>query len=406
MSVESSDLDRVGGETRDTQDLAQKLTRARARVRLQSIDILRGLVIVLMALDHVREYFTDVRFRPLDLAHTDVALFFTRWITHYCAPLFVFLAGVSAWLVSRRSTPSELTRFLVTRGLWLVVLEFTVVTLAWTFNLRYDFGLMMQVIWAIGASMIVLALLARLPLGWIAAIAVAMIAGHNLLDGIEPETFGVAAPLWAVLHVQQPIAIGFVSYPLIPWIGVMALGYVMGGLFELEPARRRRLLLTLGSAMIVAFVVLRLANVYGDPHPWAVQSSATFTVLSFLKVHKYPPSLLYLLMTLGPGLLLLVWFENRRGALASVLEVFGRVPLFFYVLHIVLAHALAGLVALWAGYGTSVLTGFFPDFPRDWGYGLPVVYGAWLVVLVLLYPLCRWFADVKRRRNDWWLSYL
>jgi uncharacterized membrane protein len=406
MSVESSQLGRAGREGTAAQGPAQTLTHARTRVRVQAIDILRGLVIVLMALDHVREYFTDVRFRPLDLAYTDVALFFTRWITHYCAPLFIFLAGVSAWLVGRRCTRSELTRFLVTRGLWLVVLEFTVVTLAWTFNLRYDFGLMMQVIWAIGASMIVLALLARLPLGWITAIAVAMIAGHNLLDGIEPETFGVAAPLWAVLHVQQPIAIGFVSYPLIPWIGVMALGYVMGGLFELEPERRRRLLLTLGSAMIVAFVVLRLANVYGDPHPWSVQSSATFTVLSFLKVHKYPPSLLYLLMTLGPGLLLLVLFESWRGALASVLEVFGRVPLFFYVLHIVLAHALAGLVALWAGYGTGVLTGFFPDFPSEWGYGLPVVYGVWLLVLALLYPLCRWFAEVKRRRSDWWLSYL
>jgi uncharacterized membrane protein len=404
--VESSQLGRVGREVPAAQGPAQTLTRARTRVRVQAIDILRGLVIVLMALDHVREYFTDVRFRPLDLSQTDIALFFTRWITHYCAPIFVFLAGISAWLVGRRCTRSELTRFLVTRGFWLVVLEFTVVTLAWTFNLRYDFGLMMQVIWAIGMSMIVLALLARLSLGWITAIAVVMIAGHNLLDGIEPETFGVAAPLWAVLHVQQPIAIGFVSYPLIPWIGVMALGYVMGGLFELEPAQRRRLLLTLGSAMIVAFVVLRLANVYGDPHPWSVQSSAAFTVLSFLKVHKYPPSLLYLLMTLGPGLLLLVLFETWRGALASVLGVFGRVPLFFYVLHIVLAHALAGLIALWAGYGTSVLTNFFPDFPREWGYGLPVVYGVWLTVLALLYPLCRWFAEVKRRRSDWWLSYL
>jgi uncharacterized membrane protein len=373
---------------------------------LQAIDMLRGLVIVLMALDHVRDYFTGVRFLPLDLAHTDVALFFTRWITHYCAPIFIFLAGISAWLVGRRCTLSQLTRFLVTRGLWLVVLEFTVLTFAWTFNLRYDFGLIMQVIWAIGVSMIVLALLARLPLAWIAAIAVVMIAGHNLLDGIAPETFGVAAPLWAVLHVARPIPIGIVQYPLIPWVGVMALGYVMGGLFELDPARRRTLLLTLGSAMVVAFVALRLVNVYGDPHPWTVQSSATFTVLSFLKVHKYPPSLLYLLMTLGPGLLLLAVFETWRGALASVLEVFGRVPLFFYVLHILLAHALAGLVALWAGFGTSVLREFFPDFPPEWGYGLPVVYGVWLLVLALLYPLCRWFAEVKRRRSDWWLSYL
>jgi uncharacterized membrane protein len=313
---------------------------------------------------------------------------------------------VSAWLVSRRLSRSEFTRFLLTRGLWLIVLEFTVITLAWTFNFRYQLGLILQVIWAIGVSMIVLAALARLPRAWIAALAVVMIAAHNLLDGIEPSVFGAAAPLWAVLHVQQPIGIGFVHYPLIPWVGVMALGYALGGLFELEAAQRRALLLTLGGAMIVAFVALRLANVYGDPHPWAPQSTLAFTVLSFLNVHKYPPSLLYLLMTLGPALVLLAVFESRRGAVAQVLQVFGRVPLFFYVLHIVLAHALAGLAALWAGYGTSVLTGFFFDFPREWGYGLPVVYGMWLVVLALLYPLCRWFGEIKRRRNDWWLSYL
>ena len=363
-------------------------------------------MIVLMALDHVRDYFTGVRFSPLDLTQTDPALFLTRWITHFCAPTFIFLAGVSAWLVSRRCTRSELTRFLLTRGLWLVFLEFTVVTLAWTFNLRYDLGLFLQVLWAIGVSMMVLALLVRVPLPWIGAFAVVMIAGHNLLDGIEPATFGALAPLWAVLHVQMPIPVGFVHYPLIPWVGVMALGYVLGGVFELEPARRRRVLLVLGSGMIAVFIALRLANGYGDPHPWAPQSSAMLTLLSFLNVHKYPPSLLYLLVTLGPALLLLVWFESARGALANLLEVFGRVPLFFYVLHIALAHALAGVVALLAGHGMSVLTGFFFDFPPTWGYGLPVVYAAWLVVLALLYPLCRWFADLKRRRNDWWLSYL
>ena len=405
MSVESSDLGRIGVGSPGA-GVAQALAHARTRVRLQAIDMLRGLVIVLMALDHVRDYFTDVRFDPLDLTQTSEALFMTRWITHFCAPIFIFLAGVSAWLVSRRLSRAELTRFLITRGVWLVLLELTVITFAWTFNFRYDIGLILQVIWAIGVSMILLALLVRLPLPWIAAFAVLLIAGHNLLDGIEAATFGAAAPLWAILHVQQPIAIGFVHYPLIPWVGVMALGYVMGGLFELEPARRRMLLLVMGSAMLLAFVALRLANGYGDPHPWTPQSTLTFTVLSFLKVHKYPPSLLYVLMTLGPALVLLAVFETRRGPLAQVFQVFGRVPLFFYVLHIVLAHALAGLVALWAGYGTSVLTGFFFDFPREWGYGLPVVYGVWLVVLALLYPLCRWFAEVKRRRSDWWLSYL
>ena len=406
MSVESTELGQIGAEKAPARDLAHSLAHVRSRVRLHAIDVLRGLVIVLMALDHVRDYFTGVRFNPLDLTQTDPALFLTRWVTHFCAPTFVFLAGVSAWLVSRRCTRPELTRFLLTRGLWLVVLEFTVVTLAWTFNLRYDLGLILQVLWAIGVSMMVLALLVRVPLPWIGAFAVVMIAGHNLLDGIEPAAFGAAAPLWAVLHVQMPIPVGFVHYPLIPWVGVMALGYVLGGVFELEPARRRRVLLALGGGMIAVFIALRLANGYGDPRPWASQSSATLTLLSFINVHKYPPSLLYLLVTLGPALLLLAWFESARGALANLLEVFGRVPLFFYVLHIALAHALAGVVALLAGHGTSVLTGFFFDFPPTWGYGLPVVYAAWLVVLALLYPLCRWFADLKRRRNDWWLSYL
>jgi uncharacterized membrane protein len=406
MSVESTDLGTLGREHALAPDLAQPLAHSRSAVRLMAIDVLRGLVIALMALDHVRDYFTAARFDPLDLTHTDPALFVTRWITHFCAPIFIFLAGVSAWLVSRRCTRAELTRFLWTRGLWLVVLEFTLVTLAWTFNVRYDLGLIMQVIWAIGVSMIVLALLVKWPVRWIGALAIVMIAGHNLLDGIAPASFGVAAPLWAVLHVQMPIAIGYVHYPLIPWVGVMALGYALGGVFELESARRRTLLLVLGTAMIIAFIALRLANGYGDPHPWSQQSSAMFTVLSFLNVHKYPPSLLYLLMTLGPALVLLALFESRRGALARLLQVFGRVPLFFYVLHIALAHALAGLVALWAGHGTSVLMGFFFDFPRTWGYGLPVIYAAWLVVLALLFPLCRWFGELKRRRKDWWLSYL
>jgi uncharacterized membrane protein len=303
MSVESSDLGTISVESARAQELAKSLSHVRSRVRLHAIDVVRGLVMVLMALDHVRDYFTGVRFDPLDLTQTDPALFLTRWITHYCAPTFIFLAGVSAWLVSRRCTRPELTRFLFTRGLWLVVLEFTVVTLAWTFNFRYDLGLILQVIWAIGVSMIVLAALVRLPLQWIALFAVAMIAGHNLLDGIAPASFGAMAPLWAVLHVQQPIAIGYVHYPLIPWVGVMALGYVLGGLFELEPSRRRALLLALGSAMIVAFIALRLINGYGDPHPWSPQATAPLTVLSFLKVHKYPPSLLYVLMTLGPALL-------------------------------------------------------------------------------------------------------
>jgi uncharacterized membrane protein len=386
--------------------IASVLAHTREVARLHSIDVLRGLVIVLMALDHVRDYFTAVRFDPLDLTQTSATLFMTRWITHFCAPVFIFLAGMSAQLVSRRCTPAQLSRFLLTRGVWLVVLELTVVNFALNFNLRYEMGAVMQVIWVIGASMIVMAALVRLPVRVIGAIGVAMIAGHNLLDGITPQQFGAWAPLWNVLHVQGVTPFGFVLYPLIPWVGVMALGFALGTIFDLERARRRRMLLWLGSSGIAAFVVLRAMNGYGDPQPWSVQDSFGFTVLSFLDVAKYPPSLLYVLMTLGPGLLLLAAFESARGRFVGILETFGRVPLFFYVLHFFLAHLAAGLLAMAMGFGTTVLTGFFLAYPKEWGVGLPAIYLAWLLVVATLYPACRWFAQIKRRRKDWWLSYL
>jgi uncharacterized membrane protein len=386
--------------------LSSVLAHPRELARLHSIDVLRGLVIVLMALDHVRDFFTAVRFDPLDLTQTSGVLFMTRWITHFCAPIFILLAGMSAQLVSRRCTPSQLSRFLLTRGLWLVVLEFTVVNFALNFNLRYELGVLMQVIWAIGASMIVLAGLVRLPVRVVGAIGLGLIAGHNLLDGISPQQFGAWAPLWNVLHVQGVIALGYLHYPLIPWVGVMALGFALGTLFELEAVRRRRVMVRLGSGAIGAFVLLRLLNGYGDPQPWSVQESFGFTLLSFLNVEKYPPSLAYVLVTIGPALLLLAAFENVRGRWAGILETFGRVPLFFYVLHFFLAHLAAGLLAMAMGFGSTVLTGFFLAFPKEWGVGLPAVYLAWVLVVAALYPACRWFAELKRRRKDWWLSYL
>jgi uncharacterized membrane protein len=382
------------------------LAHTREVARLHSIDILRGLVIVLMALDHVRDYFTSVRFDPLDLTQTNAALFMTRWITHFCAPIFIFLAGVSAQLVSRRCTPSQLSRFLFTRGVWLVVLEFTVVNFVLNFNLDYELGVLMQVIWAIGASMIVLSALVRLPVRAVGAIGAVMIAGHNLLDGILPQQFGAWAPLWNVLHVQGFTPFGLLHYPLVPWVGVMALGYALGTVYDLEAARRKRLLVMLGSGAVAAFVLLRLLNGYGDPQPWSVQESFGYTVLSFLDVEKYPPSLMYVLMTIGPALLLLAAFESARGRFADVLEIFGRVPLFFYVLHFFLAHLSAGLIAMAMGFGTTVLTGFFISFPPGWGVSLPWVYVAWILVVATLYPACRWFAALKRHRKDWWLSYL
>jgi uncharacterized membrane protein len=406
MSVESSDLGRIGRADSPAAGVAQALARARTRVRLQAIDMLRGLVIVLMALDHVRDYFTDMHFDPLDLTQTNPALFLTRWFTHYCAPTFIFLAGVSAWLMSRRCTPAELSRFLFTRGLWLVILELTVINYAWTFGVDYEIGLFLQVIWAIGISMMVLAFLVHLPVQWVGVFALVTIAGHNLLDGVAPESFGRFALLWNLLHVPTVGSYGAIFYPIVPWVGIMALGYALGGIFTLERGFRRRVLVTLGTSFVAAFIAIRLINGYGDPQPWSPQSSLLYTVFSFIDVEKYPPSLLYVLMTLGPGMLLLALFEGVRGRWATVLETFGRVPLFAYVLHIVVAHLLAGVVAYVTGHGTTVLTSFVINFPVDWGYGLAGVYVAWLVVLAFLYPLCRWFAEIKQRRRDWWLSYL
>jgi uncharacterized membrane protein len=362
-----------------------------APARVPSIDTLRGLVMVLMALDHVRDFFTSARFDPLDLSQTTAALFFTRWITHFCAPTFVLLAGVSACLMSQRCSRAELSRFLFARGLWLVVLEVTLMSLVWTFNFRYEQGLFLQVIWAIGVSMMVLAALVHLPLRAIAVFSIVVLCGHNLLDGLEPQTFGAWAPMWSLLHVSGPIPHAFVAYPLIPWIAVMSLGYCVGAMFELDQYQRVLRFMWLGAAALVAFVVLRAPNVYGDPSDWTLQSTTLRTLLSFVNVQKYPPSLQYLLITLGAAFLLLALFESARGKVSGVLRTFGRVPLFFYVLHIALAHLAAVVVDVALGSG---------------GFSLPVVYLAWVLVVATLYPACRWFAGVKRRRSDWWLSYL
>jgi len=386
--------------------LAPPPIRPRAETRIASIDVLRGLVMVLMALDHVRDYFTVARCSPMDLSCTTPALFFTRWITHFCAPVFMLLAGVSAGITGRRMTLAALRRFLVTRGLWLVVLEVTVVQLVWTFNVRYESGLVLQVIWALGVSMIMLAAVVGWPRPAIGLAGLAIVCGHDLLDGIAPARFGAWAPLWNVLHVQGPTPFGLVLYPLVPWIGVMMLGYWLADLYARPAAERRRDLLTIGGAAVYGFVGLRLANLYGDPTPWSSQTMPALTVLSFLNVAKYPPSLCYLLVTLGPALIVLALLENARGRIAGALETLGRVPLFFYVLHLAVAHLAAGLVALAMGFGPTPLGTIFLHFPKGWGFGLPGVYVAWIAVLAITYPACRWFAGIKRRRTDWWLAYL
>ena len=389
-----------------------------ARPRLDSVDLLRGWIMVIMALDHTRDFFSRdaVLFDPTDLTRTTIALFLTRWITHFCAPVFFFLAGTGAFLSTRRGkTKGEVARFLITRGLWLIVLELTLVQLGWGFRIDFHFTALM-VIWALGWSMIALALLIYLPLWAIAAFGAVMIAGHNLLDPVAAETFGAFAWLWKILHVQSGFRIApgyqaFVVYPLIPWIGVMACGYAFGALLRHEQAKRRTIVFWIGLALTVAFVALRAVNVYGDPRPWSVQADTSRTVLSFLDCAKYPPSLLYLLMMLGPAIALLALFDRKLGALSRPFIVIGRVPLFFYLLHLPLIHGLAVLLAylrhgeagaLWNG---PAFDSSAAQLPPNYGYGLAGVYAFWVLVVVLLYPLCHWFAALKQRRRDAWLSY-
>jgi uncharacterized membrane protein len=376
--------------------------------RLSSVDMLRGLVMVVMALDHVRDYFTSARFDATDLTQTTAALFLTRWVTHFCAPTFILLAGTSAWLAGRRRSRSELAGFLFKRGLWLVLLEFTLVSFGWYFNLRWELGLRAQIIWAIGISMIALAGLVYLPRSAILVIAVAIIAGHNLLDGITPLDAGSLETLWRVLHVQGqlPGLPVFVTYPLLPWIGVMALGYLLGPVLDLPADQRQRTLVRLGLAMIAGFLGLRMLNVYGDPTMWSPQRHGVMTALSFINVTKYPASLQFLLITLGPALVGLAFLERLRGPVAEWLRVFGRVPLFYYVAHLYLIHLAAIAGGVLQGYSVGEMARVFRQYPSTYGYGLPVIYLVWIAVVVGLYPLCRWFGIRKQGGRGWWWSYL
>ena len=368
---------------------------------------------VLMALDHVRDFFTDVRFDPLDLAQTSPALFFTRIITHFCAPTFVFLAGTGAFFYGMRGrSKGSLSWFLASRGIWLVVLELTVIRFGWLFNLEY--GLMIaQVIWAIGWSMVVMAALVHLRIPAIALLGLVMVAGHNLLDGIAPESLGSFSWLWRVLHAGGPVFLSpervlAIAYPLVPWIGVMALGFAFGTFWlQSEQVRKRRIML-LGLSCIILFVAIRLLNIYGDPHPWQTQQSTLFTFLSFLNTEKYPPSLLYLLMTLGPSLLLLGLLESGPQPLQKVMVTFGRVPLFYYLLHIYLIR-LAALFTAWAtGLSPAFMVSNIPpwEWTADWGFPLPVVYAVWVLIVAALYPACAWYANLKKRSRNPLLSYL
>ena len=386
------------------------------RVRIESVDVLRGIIMILMALDHVRDYFGDLAANPTNLATTTAPLFFTRWITHFCAPVFFLLTGTGAYLALKRRSRADLSRFLLTRGLWLILLELTVVRFLWQFNVGYEFTIL-TVFWALGWAMISLSALVFLPTWAVAAVGAVMIAGHNLLDGVQSAAFGAFAPLWTILHAPGFIASNpdhsvFTAYPLIPWIGVTAVGFGLGAVYDWPAVRRRALLLRLGILLTVAFVVLRAINVYGDPRPWEAMSSVGATVLSFLNTNKYPPSLLFLLMTLGPALLMLRALDGGTPRQLRPALIIGKVPFFYYLMHILVMHT-AAVLAAWLRFGEvhwmfeSPSIDRFPiTQPAGWPASLPVVYLTWIAVVAVLYPLCRWYAGVKTRRSDPWLSYL
>ena len=385
---------------------------AAKRIRIESIDVVRGVIMILMALDHTRDFFGNNSVNPTDPATTTIPLFFTRWITHFCAPVFFLLTGTGAYLARRRKSTAELSAFLLTRGLWLIFLEVVVSRcFGWQFNFDYHV-LLLIVLWALGWAMIVLSGLVYLPPSAVTAIGIVMIATHNLLDSVRSTNW-----LWSILHVPSvlvstPRFTLFEAYPLIPWIGVTAAGYGLGQVYNLSPDRRKALLLRLGLALTAGFLILREVNRYGDPSRWGIQKSAAFTALSFLNTTKYPPSLLFLLMTLGPALLFLRAVDAGPPRWLRPALFFGKVPMFYYLLHIPLIHLIA-IAVCYTRYGQvhwmfeSPDLGSFPITPPPgWGYSLPIVYLVWVAVVVMLYPLCRWFAGVRQRRSDAWLSYL
>jgi uncharacterized membrane protein len=387
--------------------------------RLSAIDMIRGLVIVIMAIDHVRDFtMVGTDMDPMTNPNISAGLFFTRWITHFCAPVFVLLAGTSAGLMTSRKSKDALARFLVTRGVWLIFIEMFVLSNLVTFSPRGipELGgsvlVTMQVIWAIGASMLVLAALQYLGRRVCLFIGIAILVSHNLLDSFWPTNALLEdRPLWVALHVQMsvhagPFQFAFI-YPVVAWIGVMLVGFGVAEVFERPAEQRNGILLRGGLALTALFVVLRASHLYGDPNPWQLQpGGVSATVIDFLNTTKYPPSLLFLLMTLGPAAVLCAVADRIAGGVKNALVTFGRVPFAFYMAHVLLIHVMAVTLGVAQGFGARQFFTVFFFYPKGYGVGLAGVYALWGVVIIVLYPFCRWVAAVKARRRDWWLSYV
>ena len=407
------------GVVHEVRGLTSNSTDHRA-YRLSAIDMVRGLAIVIMAIDHVRDFFLFAAEQdPMANPNISLALFATRWITHFCAPVFVLLAGTSAGLMVARKSSRALARFLLTRGVWLIFVEVFIVSTAATFSpggvpeAGGHVLVAMQVIWAIGVSMIVLSALQSLGRRACLALGVLIVVGHNMLDTVWPASslFDEQWPLWVALHSQMALHAGpflfIFIYPVLAWVGVMLLGFGLAGVFELPQDRRNRMLLRAGMAMTAAFVLVRAIDIYGDPNPWQTQpGGTTATVIDFLNTTKYPPSLAFLLMTLGPAAILCALADRITGALKDALVMFGRVPFAFYVAHFFLIHTLSVLLGVIQGFNARQLMTVFFYYPKGYGVRLPGVYAVWMLVVALLYPFCRWVASVKARRRDAWLSYV
>lgn len=390
--------------------------------RIDSIDVLRGIVMVIMAIDHVRDFvhvqaFTD---DPLNVLTTTPVLYFTRWITHLCAPTFVFLSGLSVYLQSVRKSKAELSSFLFKRGIWLIFVEICLITLAMTFNPFYNL-LLLQVIWAIGISMVILGFLIRLPFKLILAIGLIIVLGHNLLDFPEAEPGFKAGFWWDLLHhgsfaIYPIVGDHFLAimYPFVPWTGLMILGYCFGIFFtaKFTSAQRQKILLTFGLYLLAFFIVLRAINVYGDPHPWTTQADGFMTFLSFINVHKYPPSLAYMSVMIGIAILALAFLENVQNEISNAFRVFGRTAFFYYILHFYIAHLIAMLLFFYRGHSMDDAIRGLQKIPflfaiAGEGVGLGIVYLIWILLIAGLYPLCKWYDGYKSAHKEkWWLSYL
>lgn len=387
------------------------------KYRIYSLDLLRGLVMIIMALDHTRDFFHFDAFLhdPLNLSTTSTGLFFTRWITHYCAPIFVFLSGTSIFLQGMRKKKSELSPFLIKRGLWLILMEVLIISFLWTFDLHYKVFIL-QVIWAIGICMLLMGFIIRLPFNLILLLGSVIAVGHNILDYFPKAMPGFAKDLAFNGNFATHTFFGHhlvIIYPFLPWLGLMMLGYCFGKLYtgDFTFEKRRKILLGTGIGMIVVFCLLRMSNSYGNPETWSSQKELIFSVLSFVNVHKYPPSLLFMLMTIGPALLFLAFFEKANNKIATFISVYGRVPFLYYILHFLFLHLLCMVLFMFRGHS------FFEKVPEIYGipfgfmlvgegYSLTAVYIIWISVVISLYPICKWYSTFKKENKYWWLSYL